>query len=206
MKRHIYIIFSKTPSKLGKFIRTVTRSKYNHISIALDENFSKFYSFARYKYDSPLVGGFIEESPLRYNSSIVQIYKISVNRIRYHKVCHQIEKMVNEKEKYIYNTASAMTFLFHRRVLVLDSYTCVEFATYILGLCGVIKYRKKDFYNFQKIATILDSYKIYEGKFLVSPSNDWENDEYNNLNGLFKSTWLTLHHFKKLLKRFLIGK
>ena len=66
-KQHIYVVFSSTPYKMGKFIRAMTRESYNHVSIALDESLSQMYSFSRRYYRTPLYGGFVHESRSRYH-------------------------------------------------------------------------------------------------------------------------------------------
>ena len=70
--KSIYVIFLQTPFKIGKLIRFVTNYKYNHTSISFSENADVLYSFARYNKNSPFVGGFVEESPLRYIKDTVK--------------------------------------------------------------------------------------------------------------------------------------
>ena len=44
----VYVILSATELKMGKIIRFLTRYKYNHVSITLDDELRYMYSFSRY--------------------------------------------------------------------------------------------------------------------------------------------------------------
>jgi hypothetical protein len=65
--QYVYIVFSSTPYRIGKFIRRLTREAYNHVSIALDPDLTKMYGFARRYYRTPFYGGFVRESLSRYH-------------------------------------------------------------------------------------------------------------------------------------------
>ena len=43
----IYIVLSQTYSMLARTIKSITREKYSHVSIAFDENCDEMYSFGR---------------------------------------------------------------------------------------------------------------------------------------------------------------
>ena len=67
--KNLYLIFSSTDLKIGRMIRFVTQNQYNHCSVCLREDLSKFYSFSRIYRSNPLIGGFTVESPCRYTLS-----------------------------------------------------------------------------------------------------------------------------------------
>ena len=66
--KEIYVVFSSTPYKIGKFIRFFTREEYNHVSIMFDENMLEAYSFGRKHVDTPCWGGIIKDSVSRYKN------------------------------------------------------------------------------------------------------------------------------------------
>ena len=68
MDNVIYIVFSSTPTGMGRLIRLATRNQYNHVSLSFESDIQKLYSFARYHRTIPLYGGFVVESVLRYGS------------------------------------------------------------------------------------------------------------------------------------------
>ena len=64
--KYLYIMLSRTGTGMGKVIRAFTRNEYNHVSLPLDSSFKRFVSFARYRQDVPLAGGFVAETPQRF--------------------------------------------------------------------------------------------------------------------------------------------
>ena len=61
-KKKIYIVISQTGSIVSKFIRIVTRDRYNHVSVTLDKELNTMYSFGRIYTYNPFIGGFVKES------------------------------------------------------------------------------------------------------------------------------------------------
>ena len=64
--KKLYVMISKTNTKMGNFIRFFTRYDYNHVSLSLDKELKSFVSFARIVQDAPLYGGFVTESFERF--------------------------------------------------------------------------------------------------------------------------------------------
>lgn len=139
-RRRIYIVFSRTPGRLGRAIRAVTGDEYNHVSLALDPRLRRCYSFARIHENTPLYGGFVAESPLRFTRhgvpSRIMICALDIPFDRYRLLVRKLHRM-EESGGYIYNTASALTAVIHRRVDIAHAYTCVEFVADMLRLSGV---------------------------------------------------------------------
>jgi len=48
-EKSIYIILMNTGTLLSKTIRFITKYKYSHVVLSLDDSFSKLYSFGRKK-------------------------------------------------------------------------------------------------------------------------------------------------------------
>ena len=60
----IYIVASQTGTVPSRLIKRVTRARFNHVSISLDEQLDTMYSFARRHPYNPVWGGYVKESPL----------------------------------------------------------------------------------------------------------------------------------------------
>lgn len=135
-KYHLYIVFSSTPYRIGRLIRGVTRQEYNHVSIALDQELSKMYGFARRYYKTPFFGGFVHESPSRYCPngipSRIKICRIPVTQEQHEELETRLLCMHRNKEQYLYNYISLLGILFRRRIPVRDAYLCIEFAVDVL--------------------------------------------------------------------------
>ena len=57
----LYVMFSHTNTGMGRMIRAVTGSSYNHVSISLRPDLAVCYSFARRNKHNALAGGFVAE-------------------------------------------------------------------------------------------------------------------------------------------------
>ena len=206
-QKYIYIILSKTNNKMGEFIRFMTHFEYNHVSISLNDNFNNLYSFARYYKSAPLVGGFINESILRYKSSNanLKIFKIPVTSKQYNDIYFYIEKVKLCEKKYIYNTLSAMASFFHADIKIRNSFTCIGFINYILKNFEVLDFNQKEVRTIKSLNQRLKYFEYYEGNINhLKVENDWGADLYLNKKGIIATFVLTLCNFTKLLYRFII--
>ena len=163
----IYIVFSNTPGKMGRFIRAMTHGTYNHVSVALDGDLSEMYSFARLKRDTPFCGGFVVEGSERYRfggrAAKISVCRVNVGEEGVEKVRDQIRRMREHSEIYVYNMISAMLAPWRKRVYVRDSFTCVEFAVSILSSAGV---RLTDnCYSAMELYEQLRGGEVYRGEY-----------------------------------------
>ena len=169
-QRFLFIMFSSTPSKMGQFIRRITKNKYNHVSLCIDVEGVTLYSFARKYKRHPFYGGFVRESSLRFihNNKFadIKLCAIPVSNLQYEIVKDLLQMMESNKEAYVYNHFSAIGTIVNKRVTVKNAYTCVEFITSVLSIAGIISVAKS-----QKICAIkdlenlLEGHAIYEGTF-----------------------------------------
>ncbi len=176
---YLYVIFSSTPYKMGRFIRFFTKGFYNHISISVNSEMSEIYSFARRYRKSPFCGGFVRESGKRFKvgdrSSTVCICKIPVEEGKKAELVHLFRKMRNDK-KYIYNFFSAVCVPIKHKVPIRDAYTCVEFTVRVLHMIGY-KLSERKFYSVEDILALLSGHVIYEGDF-PKPESGFRGDDY----------------------------
>ena len=166
MGKQIYVVFSSTPYKIGKMIRTVTGEKYNHASIALDENLTQMYSFARRYQKTPLYGGFVRETSARYcrkgKRASMKIYKLDVEDARYEALKQKLEDMYQNKEDYLYNHLSALAVFLHKSIQPKNAYTCVEFCVAVLHDLG-LPVNPGTYYSIGDLMTVLEPNLHYTG-------------------------------------------
>ncbi|MSS63630.1 hypothetical protein [Velocimicrobium porci] len=202
----IYVVFFSTNTKIGSIIRIVTKHSYNHVAIALDGELKQMYSFSRYHKTTPLVGGFVEESLLRYCSedgtfSNIKVCRLPVSKKAYRVIKNQIQDMKKEKDHYMYNTFSAMLFLLHRRVLIKKAYICIEFVVSMLNQAKLLQ-EKRTFYTIEQLEQVLEQYKIYEGDLSqYAKPNNWGNDGFYIEDSILFNCKATVLHFGRLLGR-----
>ena len=165
-QKHVYIVFSATPYKIGKMIRTITKDAYNHASIALDEDLTRMYGFARRYCKVPLYGGFVKESTSRYNpkgiNSTVRIHAIPVTEDVYRTLEARINNMYENREAYLYNHLSFLAVPLKKPIPVRDAYTCLEFCVEVMHSIGLDVTPGK-YYSIHDILTFLEPYTLYEG-------------------------------------------
>lgn len=164
--RHLYIVFSATPYRIGKTIRLFTRQPYNHVSIALDSQLSHMYSFARRHASTPFYGGFVRETLSRYHykgiASHIQICRLDVSEAQYRSLQDRLQAMYANQEQYLYNYLSVFSTPFRRTISVKDAYTCIDFIVHILQDIGIVLPQRK-YYSIMDLEILLRPNCIYTG-------------------------------------------
>lgn len=203
-EQYLYIVFSSTPYRIGKFIRKLTGEAYNHVSIALDEDLTRMYGFARRYYRTPFYGGFVHESLSRYHvngvSADICICKLPVTQQQYQDLSRFLEGMYQNQKAYTYNHLSAAAAPIRRPVKVRDAYTCVEFCVQILHDLGVDLLPDK-YYTVGDVEKQLRPYAVYVGP--APPSTQFDHQYYAD-KPISHPTAATVSAFFSLLKRLWI--
>ena len=201
MKKHIYIMLSHTNTAFGKIIRFFSHFTYNHVSISMSPSLQPLYSFARYHYNSALVGGFVEESLLRYlyhgQNTQVRIYRIEINDEQFKKLQSIIESYSKDSQKYIYDT-----FGVFRGDTYISQYqrTCLSFTVSILRELQILSSNIK-IKTIQELAECLSAFPHTDTVLTneIGMPHVWGNDKYYEKVPFGKIVSDTLLHFQKLL-------
>lgn len=197
---YVYIVFSSTHNRVGALVRRVTGEFYNHASIALDEELSRMYGFARRFYRTPLYGGFVKESLSRYhqNGKAAQICvcRLPVTREQYETLEKQLTDMYDNRQHYLYNHLSALGALFHRRIRAKNAYTCIEFCVEILHQLGV-EVDPRKYHSVCQIQQQLQAFCIYTGPI---PEGAYDTEFYQK-KPVPCPFWYTVRDMFKLLPR-----
>lgn len=208
MDNAIYIVFSATPTGMGRLIRGATRNRYNHVSLSLSRDIHKMYSFARLHRTIPLYGGFVAESILRYQSfageAKVKICRVEMPEPRFTYLRNYLERLWNEREEYIYNTPAALASLIHLRPAISKAHTCVTFVQGILARYGLAGVTETDIPTVRALERRLTPYTVYEGPAPAS-SQDWGEDAYPVQTTTRYAVYTTARHFGRLALRVLGG-
>ena len=139
---YIYLVISETPTKFGEVIRRFAHIRYNHASIAFDENLRRLYSFGRRQYKNPLNAGLIREYPerftlRRFSRVNVRIYRIPVTREQYLQGKSRILEIRHDRDGYLYNLFSVLSFPLLRGFHTYKAYSCAEFTAHMLRTMGL---------------------------------------------------------------------
>ena len=137
---NLYVLFSSTPYRMGRWIRLVTGEPYNHVSISTQADLATLYSFARRYYRTPFYGGFVAEHPSRYHhggrSAAICLYRLPLTPAQWQQLQKLLASMGRDQEKYLYNHLSALAAPLHRKFPIRDAFTCAEFTVAILSALG----------------------------------------------------------------------
>lgn len=132
----IYVILSHSGTKVSKMFYFLTRAKYTHTSICLDDSFTTFYSFARRNINYPIFAGITDEHP---NEGIFGIYKsdcavyeVTISDEKYENIKNQINHMLNHKKIYTYNFIGIPLIRMRIPIKRKHHFTCTQFVAYIL--------------------------------------------------------------------------
>lgn len=197
-QHHVYVIFLTTNTYMGKMIRFFTRNRYSHVALAFDENLNRMYSFARYHINSPISGGFVEEHPERYLNGgkdvMIKVCKVPVSIEEYHRMKDTIDYFCKNREIMIYNTINAVLSLMKKRLTIKDSYTCIEFVTYLLNIRNVLAIKE--------LENMLETYQIYQGSLkAIAQYEPLQEDEYFKRRCWRGIIYDTFSHFGKIIFR-----
>lgn len=165
--KNLYIILTKTNTKFAKLIRLCAKQNYSHVSISLDDTLKDIYAFGRPQHNSIFLGGLVKESLDRYTLRKdypipIKILKIQISNCEYEWIKEQIEKIYGNSE-YMYNLYSILTYPIAKGISVEHSFTCVEFAAYILQHLGYLRCKKACKCTPDYLSHVLDMYSYYEG-------------------------------------------
>lgn len=143
---YLYVVVSQTHTRIGRVIRKVTKSPFSHSSISLTADLTQMYSFARYRLQSPLKGGFVKETPDRLTlqgeeETYVHIYRIPVSQAQYRAVAHRIRRMQADEEEYVYNALAPLLAPFGREISAYKAEICSQFVAQCLRMAGVLPKR-----------------------------------------------------------------
>lgn len=197
MKQYLYVMLSRTDTGMGRFIRFFTKEEYNHVSLCMDNNLQHFVSFARYRQDVPLAGGYVTEPPTRLRSCgktmPVRIFKLEISP----SDARKLESLFNmaDRSPLIYNSLGALLSSCHIRCTIPGAYTCLEFAEAVLG---------ESYPTIKSLGDALKPWEIYRGDLfdILEPSSTCEGIFFQK-HGFRKGTLDTILHFKRLLWRIL---
>ncbi len=204
-QQYLYVIFSSTPYKIGKFIQTVTGYPYNHVAVSLDAKPQTLYAFARHYKNTPFYGGFVLESGKRYQYkghwAQSKVCAIPITPRQYHQIRSYLEQMNRHANQYLYNMFSAVCYPLHKKIHLRQAFTCVEFAVELLDKFQIpVGVTADRFYSIKDLADCLQPYLVYTGPVTGYLSDaTWARDTFPLRQNLWSKAYLTVSANQKLL-------
>ena len=198
--RPVYIMVSRTDTRIARMVRAATHYPYNHVSVTLDPATGQWYSFARYHRDAPLYGGFVMEGPARLlggrRDNPIRVYRVNIPE-RNAAALDALFPLANSADSgLIYNHLDALACAIGQRVSVPGCHTCLSFAEYVLD---------RKFHSIERLCEALAPCQIYEGCMSgMLPAPETCEDTCYVPVGLLRGSGLTAFLFGKLLYRTVI--
>ncbi|MBE6154389.1 MAG: hypothetical protein E7163_02270 [Firmicutes bacterium] len=160
----IYIVVTHTGSSLSKLIKYYSNSEFSHVSISLDEDLDKMYSFGRLNPYNPFWGGFVHEEIdngtfKRFDETPAKVYEISITKKQYKKIEKSIKEFEKNKKDYKFNIIGLVGVAINKKIQFEKAFYCAEFVKYLLENAGVEN-------NLPDLATP-DDFKNLENNHLV---------------------------------------
>lgn len=166
--KKVYIIFTYTGTCLAKIIRQYTKKKYSHVSISLDENLQKMYSFGRRNPYIFFWGGFVHESMnygtfKRFKKTTTTIYELEVTEEQYERLSELILQFKKNRKIYRFNILGLFGVAFKKKRVKENYYYCAEFLRYIFESSQVVTKRMPEVIKPEDFLEIPDLKMVYEG-------------------------------------------
>ena len=138
----IYIILSQSGTDISKLLKFVTREKYNHASICITDDFTKFYSFGRKKINNPLIGGFLIENAFehvfgKFNYVPCLILELKINDDQYIKIESLINDFIKKSDSLSYDFLALFLAKTPLSITNDSKYFCSQFVAKILNDIGI---------------------------------------------------------------------
>ena len=168
--RNIYILLTRSGTILSRLIGLTTAEDYTHVSIGLDEDRCRFYSFGRRNPHRPLPAGLVKEDLADGFFSLhpdmpCALYRLSVNDTTYAALRQQLDAMIARAEHYHYNLLGLIFCLLaipHSRS---NHYFCSQFVGTLLKESGCLSLpRHASLLHPCDFAALPDAELCYSGK------------------------------------------
>lgn len=144
LTKEVYVILTNTKTAMGKIIKNVTRSEYNHASISLDKTFNNVYGFGRNTDENE--SGFIVEKMdggiyRDNNANYVQL-ALKVTEKEYKSIEKIIRNFQINKYKFKFNKLglilSGLNIPYNKQY----EFFCSQFISYVFVNSGIFLFDK----------------------------------------------------------------
>ena len=135
--KHIYIILTYSGTVLSRIVKAYTGAEYSHVSIGLDENLTKMYSFGRLNPYNPFIGGFVHEGInigtfKRFKNTQTAVYSIMISDEQYNRLNQIIHKVEATSQEYKFNFVGLVAVALHMKIQRRRAFYCAEFVKYAM--------------------------------------------------------------------------
>ena len=181
--KKIYIILTYTGTILSKIIKCYTGDEFSHVSIALDPQLRKMYSFGRLNPYNPFWGGFVHEGInigtfKRFSRTRARVYSLEIDDEQYEKLKYTISYIKKLRKYYKFNTLGLFAVGFKIKIRADKSFYCAEFVKHVLEEANIETMlpdlvKPEDFKLIKNLKLEYDGFlKFYKYQTLATNSNN----------------------------------
>jgi hypothetical protein len=140
--KYIYVVLTKSKTKVARIIRFVSKSTYSHVSLSCDEMLHLMYSFSRDYTRIPIPAHFnierIDASVYgKYDDIPCEVYRVPVTEEQLAGAMNLINHFCDNRLEYRYDLAGlflmGMNIPYQRR----NRFVCSVWVGFVLGKSGV---------------------------------------------------------------------
>ena len=140
--KNIYLVFSKTGTLFSHLISLCTHEEYAHVSLSLDNSFTKMFSFGRKIPEKVLPAGLVEENLYdgvfaMFPKSRCLVYKVPITEKQFNHIQDEIDNFFENKDQYKYSILGTVTAYFNKPHKRENYYFCSQFVSELLINSGV---------------------------------------------------------------------
>lgn len=136
----VTVLLTKYSDLFGKFICGISRHKYSHASISIDEKEEIFYSFN--------MKGFAIEKPKKIRPKTREdgsvCIRMQVPESTHAVIQEEINQFLKKREQYTYSRLGVLLCILHIPHKFENQYFCSQFVAEILSQAGAIELEKKE--------------------------------------------------------------
>ena len=168
---YIYIVLEKSHTLLGRLSRVIDPYEYTHITVSLDDDLSRFYSFSRFYHYAPFLSGFMKETLDcyaygKYNKVKLKVFKIPVTKEEKIRIKKFIKDVHNDRKNYLFNLYSALTMSVIGGFRIYKTSNCMSFTARVLEMVESVKMNRPYYkYSIEDIDDLLSYFKYDEREF-----------------------------------------
>ena len=180
--KKVYIILTHTGTIVSRIIKCYTGHEFSHVSISLDEELTKMYSFGRLNPYNTFIGGFVNEKIdsgtfKRFKKTKAAVYSLVVTDEQYEKMEQAVLKVQEEKDKYTFNILGLVYAAFNKKRDKEYCFYCAEFVKYVLEYgeidLGLPKVIKPEYFK-----DLPELKLIYKGYLRIYPYRNIKLEDY----------------------------
>ncbi len=178
--RSVYVVLTRTGTKVARVIRILTRKPYSHASISMDSSLHELFSFCRNNPRFPLPATFNEEYVGQgvfglYDNIPCEIYEVPMTEAQHREFCKQLLHFQNFRGLYSYSLFGLVSVPLQIKRELRYKFVCSQFVAYMLQESNVKLNKPASLYSPEDLRHLPTARLIYRGElneYFSEPTHD----------------------------------